>query len=151
MAVSLTIGLGSLAMGAASISQQRSAQKDTKRANRVAQRKAELEEARSRRQTVARSRTLRAQTEAQGEQSGVGGGSGVQGAMGSLQTQTASAIGFSNQISDFNTAIGGFQQRAANHMGRAGNLAAGASMLGGLQQSGLFDKPKPVVTPSSFQ
>ena len=90
------IGIGS---SLASVNESRKANKANQKAARAQRRRAEIQNARSRRQTLANARRLQAQTIAQGVNQGISGGSSVQGAAGSVITQAASGIGFSQQLS----------------------------------------------------
>jgi len=125
----MATGVAVLAL-ATGASQQRKAAKSQRRAQKVQVRRADIENARQRRQQVVTARRQRASAIAQAEASGISGGSQIAGAAGSVQTQSASNISFLNQLesldrtrfsalSDANT----FQGRA----GLAGSIAGVAS------------------------
>lgn len=83
------------AVGGAAVSHQqsRSAQKTARRQTRIEQRTSEIETQRRTRRAIAARRQQEAMLMAGAEASGVGAGSGVAGAVGSLRTQTAANIG----------------------------------------------------------
>lgn len=123
---------------AASYSQQRKAGKAARSASKVEARKAEIENARSRRQTIAQGNRLRAQTIAQGTNQGVGGGSSVAGAAGAVVSQTASAVGQSQINQDADRASFNLNQKANQYLGNASTIDA----IGSVAQT-FMPAPKP--------
>lgn len=98
----------------------REASQENRKAQRIAQRRADLATARQRRQQIREARIARAQVEAQGAGRGIQGSSGIVGAGASVQSQLASNLSFldqtqelSGQISDANIRAGRLGSRAA--------------------------------------
>lgn len=101
------------------IKEQRDARKDQKKAEKARANRASTENAKARRDQVAASRRARAAAISQGENSGISGGSQVEGATGSLQSQTASNVSFLSNLENLDRARFKFQSNAADHLGRA--------------------------------
>ena len=78
--------------------QENKAQRQSKKRNKISARAAALTNAKSRRQSVAKTRRLRAQTVAQAEAQGVTGGSSATQAVGSIQSQGNANLNFSRQL-----------------------------------------------------
>jgi len=110
------VSLASLAFSAVS---QRRARKDQEKAAKVDSKKASLENARARRKNIAAARRQRAATIAQGNAAGIGGGSQVAGAVGSLDTQSTSNTSFLNQLEGFNNASYKHLESANVNLGNA--------------------------------
>lgn len=143
-AVAGTIGVSTVAavaggalIGAAIGSSIESAQQDARRAQQnvaqaqreqqaalekqyvAEQKKADLQNIQNIRVRVRRERLARAQMVNRGFQLGGAGSSGLAGGISSLASQTASGIGYMQDIAAANTAIGGAQLEAAGAAGRA--------------------------------
>lgn len=103
-----------------SVSESRKAEKQREKAVEVQEKTSALQNAKARRQQVAQSRRLRAAAIAQGEAQGVSGGSQVAGAVGSVQTQTATNISFLNQLEGFDRARFGALSSAQSFEASAG-------------------------------
>jgi hypothetical protein len=88
------------------------ANREQKRASKVRQRTAELQNARRRRQNIQAAQIQRAATIAQAANQGVSGGSSALGASGSVLTQGASGIGAINQNESADRSIFNFNRRA---------------------------------------
>lgn len=110
------------------IKEQRDARKDAKKAEKAAANKAAVENAKARRDQVAQARRARAQIIAQGENSGLGGGSQVAGAAGSVQSQLAYNTSFLNDLSQLDQARFKFQSDAAGHLSKADTYSAVSSV-----------------------
>jgi len=109
--------------------QAKKARKAESKARELEQRRAELETVRQQRQVREASRKQRASLIAQGVSSGAAiGSSSVQGAVGSLGTQTGEAIGFSQQQVGFAKGITNSQSAASAYQSKSGDYNA----LGGL-------------------
>ena len=125
------------------VAAQGKAAREQKRASRVAQRRAELQNAKSRRRSVAEAQAARAQTVAQGANQGVSGGSSVQGAAGSVLTQGASAISSINQNEGFDRAIFNFNNKANNALQIGATFQAIGSVANSFGTISDLAKPKP--------
>lgn len=115
--------------GVAGAVQQRKISKAQRRQNRINNRIAAVSRQRNIRRAVAASRIERAQVLSTGFQLGVSGSTAEQGAVGGIQSDIASNVGFSNlqftgqqALSSLSDRISGFQQRA-NTFGAVANLA----------------------------
>lgn len=106
------IGLVGLVL---SVKQAEEAEEAQEEVAEIQARTAERQNARQRRQQVAQARIARAATIAQGEAQGISGGSQVSGAAGSVQTQAAANISFSQQLE-------GLDRARFNALGRVGTL-----------------------------
>ena len=121
------IGLIIGAAGTAkSIREGRESERAQKKASKTRANEAAQRNARARRQQVAQARRARAATIAQGEAAGISGGSQVAGAVGSIQSQEASNISFSNQLESFDVAQSGF----AGQVGTAQRRGSEAQAIG---------------------
>jgi len=89
--------------------QGKEAEQAQRKSARVRRNEADLRNARNRRIQVAEQRRVRAATIAESEAAGTSGGSQVSGAVGSLATQSAANISFSNQLTAFDRQRAGFQ------------------------------------------
>ena len=122
------IGVAIAAFGAVEQREQgKEAQAAQKKSAKVRRNEADLRNARSRRIQVAEQRRARAVTIAESEARGTSGGSQVEGAVGSLTSQSASNISFSNQLATFDRERAGFQSdvNTANRRGqRAGSISS---------------------------
>lgn len=115
-------------------SEARKARKAEAKSRQLEQRRAELTTLREQRKVREQARRQRAAITAQGIQAGVGAGSSaVQGQLGSISTQAAESVGFSQVQQGFTQGIFNQQSSAARHQSRAGdfgtvsNLAFGAA------------------------
>lgn len=116
--------------------QQKKAEKAQEKAARVANAQANLRRQREIRQRVAQSRVQQAEIQAAGFSSGSPNSSIVQGAQAGIQTDTASAVGFSNQMF-------GLEQQRVGFLNQAARAQSSANMwgtIGGVGQSvaGMF-------------
>lgn len=123
--VGLVIGAVSAEKSRKAQSQARSAQK---KANKAQANRADLENARSRRQQIVQARRQRAAAIAQGENQGISGGSQVAGAAGSVQSQAASNVSFLNQLQGLDQNRFNNLEDANKHLGKAATFQA----IGGL-------------------
>ena len=124
------VGAGAAVAGAV---QQRKIGKAQRKQNRISNRIAAIARQRAIRRSIASRRIAVGQAQAAGFNLGVAGGTAVQGAVGGLVQDTASAIGASNLqtagsgfIASLQDRISGFQQSAAS-FGAFSNLAGGLS------------------------
>lgn len=107
------LGLGASAVGTAvGYYQSKQAAAHQKKAMEAQQRASDMRAARERIEQVRRSRIARAAVLANAAQTGTSGSSGVAGGVGSLQSQTASNIGFS------------FAQQGLGKVATSNNVAA---------------------------
>ncbi len=95
---------------------------------RVEKRKANFEEARSRRRVIAEQRVLQAQTAAQAEAQGLVGSSSVLGAQASLTQQAADTISFQQTIGSFQNQMNSYQRRI-NTMSTIGDVAGAGAQI----------------------
>lgn len=119
--------IGLLVAGGAAIASRRSQKKARKfqEKGQLAQRNiADLQNARSRRQQLVQARRARAQIIAQGENAGIGGGSQVSGAVGSVQTQAAENVSFLNQLQGFDANRFQNLEKANSALGKASTFQA---------------------------
>lgn len=116
---------------------------------------------RSRMSAIRQSQALRAQTLSTGAAAGALGSSGLQGGIGSLDSQVGSALGIqsqqnamtqvgSNISSAANARIGAFNQQAINAQSRA-NIGSSLAGIGGalFQMGGGFNAFAPAPAPAS--
>lgn len=132
--------MGALAGGAALVSiyekhegakASKEAIAETRKQNRISQRKADMRAARDRVSLVRKARIARAQIEATAENTGGSGGSGVAGGASSIGSQVASNLGFVNRVGDLNTQITESRDREADALSRAARSEA----IGGVADS----------------
>jgi hypothetical protein len=125
------VALASSATGAAvSHRQQRKASKKQKRSNQLEQKKSDISRARANSQALASQQTNLASQQAQGSASGIGSSSVLSGAQGSVQTSTASNIGFADQINALVGQQNDLAQQAANNMRTAGTASSVGNTIG---------------------
>lgn len=128
--MAIAVAVIGLIIGAAgtakSIKEGRKAEREQKKATKTRANEAAQRNARARRQQVAQSRRARAATIAQGEAAGLSGGSQVSGAVGSLGSQEASNISFSNQLESFDN----IQSTFAGNINTANRKGSEARALG---------------------
>jgi len=100
---------------------------------------------RSQRQAIRTAQIQRAQTIASAQGGGALESSGVNGGLGSLQSQLGTDLGFSTQMSGLGREIGTAQSKAAQGAGLAqlGGLAYGYGASRGASFSGLFPTRAP--------
>lgn len=126
---------------AASIVQSRSAEADRRRAQKISQRQAAIENQKAIREAIAASRAAQAGIEAGAQAAGIGFGSSVvQGGIGAAQTQIASNVGFARQTEAANASINKRLRDASSAASRASSFAA----ISGLPTAFGFD-PKSSV------
>lgn len=126
---------------AGALSQRSAAKKSRKaqeRAAEVANKQASIQRQRDVRRRIAQARVQRAEIESQGFARGVAGSSMVSGALGGLSSDTASTVGFSNQMAGMEQARVGFLNEAAAAQSRGAERAA---IFGGIQQAAGFFGP----------
>jgi hypothetical protein len=138
--VETVVAVVGLVVGAVSAEKSRKATSKARKAQERAQKaqsnRADLENARSRRQQIVQARRQRAAAVAQGENQGISGGSQVAGVAGSVQSQAASNVSFLNQLqgidqnrfnnlADANKALG--QAATFQSIGGLGFKAAGSA------------------------
>lgn len=116
---------------AVSVDQQKKAAAEVKDQNRLEQRKSDIASARKRAETLRQAKIARAQVVSGAEAAGVGGSTGVSGALSSIGTQTASIFGFANQNQQINQAITSSRISEASALSKANT----ASAIGGLASS----------------
>jgi hypothetical protein len=104
--------------------QKKDARKQQKRAEKISGRRADIQNAKANRRRLSEARRLRAQTIAAGEGAGLTGSSGVAGATGSVQTQTATNISFQNQLSGLDEARFDALGKANDALGKAATFQA---------------------------
>ena len=109
---------------AASIRQQRKAAKAQEAATEKQAKIAEAQNARQRRKQVIEARRQRAVALAQGEAQGIGGGSQVSGAVGSIGSQAASNVSFLQGLESLDQARFDDLQRANRASSRAATFGA---------------------------
>lgn len=149
MAAVTTIALGT-ALAAApvvgpalSYREQRQAASEQRKASRMEQRRASLENARERRRAIAQSMIQRSQVEATA--AGMGGSTtGTQTTTGAIQSQTASAIGFQRGQEGAYSSILQAQNRANQHLGRASLYSALGALPGQLGVPGVGSLFRPL-------
>lgn len=115
---------------AASVNESRKARKEAVKQTQIRSRIAANKRVRDIKRTIAKSRVDRAAAESAGFQFGVSGGSAVQGATAGLQSDTATAIGASNQQFTGAQAIASSQNKIAGFQGRASTFGSIASLSG---------------------
>jgi hypothetical protein len=121
--------------GAVEAKKQSAAQQ---RQNQIKNRIAATQRARSIRQTVARNRIKRAELESSGFKFGVAGGSQVQGATGAAQSDTAGAIGASNQQFTGQQVVSSIQDDISRMNSNIAVAGAVSSIAGGLAGNAQF-------------
>jgi hypothetical protein len=123
------IAIGIATAGTAvSIQQNKQSQKETKKANKAAQRQSQAEAARSRKQQIRQARIKRGQLESVGALTGTQGSSSQVGAAGSIQTQLGSNLSFLNTSVANQNSMFKHNQKAADFSGNA-NAAQGVASL----------------------
>jgi len=134
--VTIIAGVASIAGGVAQAKEKKTAAKREKKARRVQAALGEAQAQRERRETVRQSRIQRAQILNQGEIGGVAGSSGVQGGVGSVQSQAASNIGFQQQQLAGQRTISDLSQGAADARSRGSTFGA----IGGVANQAFEDR-----------
>lgn len=138
--MAVSVGIVSAVVGVYSaVSQARAAKKAAKadkQAAAAANKQASLQRQREIRQKIAASRVRQAEITSAGFAAGAPGASSVAGAQGGLQSDTASAIGFSNQIFGLEQQRIGFLNQAQASRNSANTTAAYAGAI--TQIGGLF-------------
>ncbi len=131
--VGAVAAVGGTAASIASTNAQRKAQK---KEGKIQRRVAEIENVRQARRAVAQRRVQQANLIAQSQVSNqTGSNSAVQGAVGSLSTQTAANIGASNTRLAGDLARFHVLSQGARTAGRFNNIAAGFGGLGNLAEN----------------
>lgn len=137
MPAATSIAIASLAVGAASAAsshrQQRKAASKQKKANRLEQRKSDISRSRANAKALSEQQSTLASQQAQGSASGVGSSSVLSGAQGSVQSGTASNIGFADQINNLVSQQNSLAEKASNNL----RTAANAQSIGSLGQTAL--------------
>ncbi len=124
--------------------------KENKKKNLIDQRSAEIENQRNARRAIAARRVQAAELTAAGQPGQVRSNSAMQGAIGSLTTQTASNIGFANTMLGAQVASSNAYIRGQNAVSKAnsraawGNLVSDAGMMMASYGSSTM-KPKPTA------
>lgn len=114
------IGLGLTAGGEGySIHEQRVAQKQQEKQQRLDQRRAEIANIRNRRKAIAQARVLQGQLENQAAVTGTSQSSGFQGQESALRSQASERVGAQAESIAINQEIANAQQQEAAATGRA--------------------------------
>lgn len=116
--------------GVRNIKAQKAEKKANKRANRIQQRTAELENQRNARRAIAQRRIQQAELISSAQSTNVGSNSSVTGAVGSLQTQTAANIGFANTQLAGQVATSNVLLRGTAQANRQRAIGAASGMIG---------------------
>lgn len=122
--------VASLVLAAGGAAEQHKQSRQQEAASKKERRLAAAQNAKSVRRTVAESRRLRAQAIAATESAGVGNSSVQSGVTSSIQTQTGSAIGFSNQLASLDRARYKNLDKANTAGNRANLLFTSAGQIG---------------------
>lgn len=133
--------VGVISAGVA-IDQENKSQDAQKKAAKVSRRQADLQNAKQRRQQIAKSRRLRAQAIAQTEAGGVSGSSVQQGVVGSLKTQESSNISFLNQLQSLDKQRFSYEKKAQSFNKKAGTASAVSGLSFQAAGSGLLPEFK---------
>lgn len=125
IAVVAVVGLVvSLVSGERSRKAASQARKAQKRAAEAQGNRADLENARTRRQQLVASRRKRAAAIAQADNQGISGGSQISGVQGSIQSQAASNVSFLNQLQGLDQNRFNNLEEANKHLGEAATFQA---------------------------
>lgn len=129
----VTAVVGAVAVVGAGVSayQQNEARKETRRANNRAARIEAIKAQRERTQALRQSRMQSASILNQGAGAGLAGSSAVQGALGSLGSQTASNFQFTNSVNTLSAQREAALSRAQNAQNIAGIAGTISSAAGG--------------------
>lgn len=111
--------LGPLGATLQSIREQRKARKQQKRAARIAQRRADIERRRAAIASIEDARQLVGQIQNVAAQTGAQGGSGAQGAIGSITSQLGANLTFNEQLDTFARRQAKYLEQAQDSMARA--------------------------------
>jgi len=125
-----TAAITSIASAAVGAEGARRANQEQKKAASTDRARAGIEQRRNVRRQIAERRRAEAELIAAGQSQGIRQSSGIEGAVGSLRSDSASSIGFSNTAFAANQAISRRQQRAANirvQYGAVSDLFGGVS------------------------
>lgn len=133
MATALLV-VSAIGVGASAI-QQRRASREQRRQNVVQNRVAAITRSRRVRQTIAQSRIESARLTSLGFQLGAEGGTAVQGAIGGVASDTASAIQASNLQFTSQQSLVSSQNRVSGLQSTGALFGAVGSVAGGLAQS----------------
>lgn len=128
MGAPAALAISSLALTGASISQSRRAEKSQREGNRVREVQTNIQTMKERRNQIREARIRRAQLLVASEASGTVGSSAEVGAIGSIQSQLSSNIGYLSGTRDRSNLISLYNQRAASSTSRA-NIASSLSNL----------------------
>lgn len=112
----------------ASVYEQRKARKARQRADRVAQRRRDVEVRRAKLASVEEGRLAIGQLQNVAAQTGGAGGSGVAGNVAALQTQTASNVNFNEQLLTFAKTQERYMQKAYDAQYKAQTFQAVAQL-----------------------
>ncbi len=139
--------------GAVASSRAASATQDAEeKARDIDIRTAELDRARRARRAIEASRIQRGDIEAASQAQNTGANSAVAGAIGSLQTQTASNVGALNTQLAGSIAASGRRAKGSKEATRLSNIAGGFSAIGSISIAALsvtgFSDPKPLSKPA---
>lgn len=144
--------VAAVAFAGASAIESRRARKDTQKARQKQENLDQLKMARERQQEVRQTQIARSRAVAAGAAQGALGSSPVQGGAGSVITQGAENIAFSNQVSQLGQSIGRSLSAAATHQGRAADFQAISNIASAGYSSGIggdmfkSSSPAPVET-----
>lgn len=122
--LSLAVTVGATGV---SVAQSRISQSEERRAQRLRQRQASVENQRSIRQAIAASRQQQASQIAQAGEIGFES-SAIQGGLGAATTQVAANVGFARQTDAFNRGINSRLQASSRAAGRASTFQAVAGL-----------------------
>ena len=133
-----------VALMALSVAEQNKSRRAANKANRQERRMAAAQNLRERKQAYRQMVIQQAQMQAVGTNLGISGSSGLAGGMASLASQTASNIGFQNQLEAMNQQRLTFLSSAANYNAKAQMYGSAANFTMSASNAGWFDKkPKP--------
>ena len=135
------IGVATLGL---SLQQSRQARKQTKKANRLDERRAKLQATRSAVESIRKSQVARAQIVQAGENQGVGGSSAVSGGVASIASSTAGNIGFADQLFKLQQSSSRLRQSAADFSSNSQAIG----QLGGMAANFSGGTAKPPATPT---
>lgn len=123
-AIAIGLGVAAVAGTVYQAKQQKKAAAETRKAAAADQRRADIANARSRRQAVRDSRVARASIEAQAAGTGLVGSSSVSAALSNVQSRTNENLSFLDQNAQLSAQASAANNAAARYSGRAATGAA---------------------------
>ena len=115
------------------------ARRQQRKARKIDEKRARLEASRGAAEQVRQGQLARASVLQQGENQGASGSTAIQGAVGSIQSQTGSNIGFAQTIFGLQNSANRMRQAAQESQGRSAGFSQLGSLAMSVNASGMVD------------